>query len=112
MYTPKKMEHSPMSLSRRAFQSTLFVFAFALITTTSACVTKGTYDKKVAELETLRADHDRAAADREKTLMEQIDRLRTQASEADKQINALSAELAELRKKIDESTALAEAVDW
>jgi phage shock protein A len=101
-----------MSLSRRAIQSTLFVFAFTLITSTCACVTKGTYDKKVAELETLRADHDRAAADRERTLKEQIDRLQTQVSQANKQINALSADLAELRKRIDETTALAEAVDW
>ena len=101
-----------MSLVRSAFQSTLLVFAFTLITTTSACVTKGTYDKKVAELETLRADHDHAAAEREKDLKAQIDRLQTQVSEADKQINALTAELAELRKRIDETTALAEAVDW
>ena len=101
-----------MSLSRRAYQSTLLVFAFTLITTTSACVTKGTYDKKVAELETLRADHDHAASDRERDLKAQIDRLQTQASVANQQVSALAAELAELRKRIDETTALAEAVDW
>ncbi len=101
-----------MSLARPAYQSTLLIFAFTLISTASACVTKGTYDKKVAELETLRADHDRAAADREKDLKAQIDRLQTQAGEANKQINALTAELTELRKKIDETTALAESVDW
>ena len=101
-----------MSLARPAYQATLLVFAFMLITTTSACVTKGTYDKKVAELETLRADHDRAAADREKDLKAQIERLQTQVSEADKQINALTAELTELRKRIAETTALTEAVDW
>lgn len=101
-----------MSISRRPYESTLLVFAFALITTTSACVSKGTYDKKVAELETLQVDHDHAAADREKDLKAQIDHLQTRVSIADKQINALTAELAELRKRIDETTALAEAVDW
>jgi peptidoglycan hydrolase CwlO-like protein len=101
-----------MSLSRQACQSTLLVFACTLITMTSACVTKDTYDKKVAELETLRADHDHAAADREKDLKAQIDSLQTQVSEADKQINALKAELAELRKRVDETTTLAESVDW
>jgi uncharacterized protein YlxW (UPF0749 family) len=75
-------------------------------------VTKRTYDKKVAELETIRADHDHAAADREMDLRALIDRLRAQVSEDDKQIKALTAELDELRKRIDETTAMAEAVDW
>jgi septal ring factor EnvC (AmiA/AmiB activator) len=76
------------------------VFAFSITTTTSACVTQGTYDKKVAEL-------DRAAGDREKDLKAQIDRLQAQISEADEQINALTSERDELRKKVDGTTALA-----
>jgi len=101
-----------MSLTRWVYQLTLWSLAFALIITTSACVTKGTYDKKIAELEIIRADHDHAGADREKDLKALIDRLQTHVSEDDKQINALTAELEELRKKIDDTTALAGAVDW
>ncbi|HEX7506533.1 MAG TPA: hypothetical protein VF550_07160 [Polyangia bacterium] len=89
-----------MSPSRWAYHSTLLVFAFALTTTTSACVTKGTCDKKVAEL-------DHAAGDREKDLKAQIDRLQEQVSEAGEQINALTAERDELRKKVDDTTTLA-----
>ena len=100
-----------MSPTRWVYPLTLWSLAFAPIITTSACVTKGTYDKKVAELETIRADHDHAAADREKDLKALIDRLRAQVSEDDKQIKALTAELVELRKRIDETTALAGA-DW
>jgi len=101
-----------MSPTRRVFQSTLWFLAFALIVATSACVTKGTYDKKVAELKTLQADHDHAAAGREKELRAQIDRLQTRVSEADKQIKALTAELDELRKGADDTTTLAEAAEW
>jgi phage shock protein A len=48
-----------------------------------------------------------AAGNREKDLKAQIDRLQTQVSEADEQINALTAERDELRKKVDDTTALA-----
>jgi septal ring factor EnvC (AmiA/AmiB activator) len=75
------------------------VFAFALTTTTSACVTKGTCDKRVAEL-------DHAAGDRERDLKAQIDRLQKRVSEADEQINTLTAERDELRKKVDDTTAM------
>ena len=59
--------------------------AVALISMTSACVTTGTYNKKIAELDQLRADHDRAAADN---------------------IAALTTERNSLRKKLDDQTAL------
>ena len=39
----------------------LFVLWVSLLA--SACVTTGTYDKKVAELQKVTADHDRAAAE-------------------------------------------------
>ena len=68
---------------------TLLLFGVAA----SACVTTGTFDKKVAELDKLRADHDRAAADREKDLKSQID--------------ALTSQREDLRKKVDDMTALA-----
>ena len=88
-----------MSPSRWVYHSTLLVFAFALTTTTSACVTKGTCDKEIAEL-------DHAAGNREKDLKAQIDRLQKQVSEDAKQINALTAERDELRKKVDDTTAM------
>jgi chemotaxis protein MotB len=85
----------------------MLVFVVALLVTASACVTTGTFDKKVAELDKLRADHDRAAVDREKDLKAQIDNLQSQVSEADKRISALTAERDDLRKKVDDTTALA-----
>jgi phage shock protein A len=91
-----------MSPSRWAFHPTLWVFAFALTTATSACVTKDACDKKVAEL-------DHAADYREKDLKAQIDLLQKQVSEASEQINALTAERDELRKKVEDTTAPAVA---
>ncbi len=82
---------------------TLLLFGVA----SSACVTTGTFDKKVAEMDKLRADHDRAAAEREKDLKAQIDHLQSQMSEADKHIATLTAERDDLRKKVDDTTALA-----
>lgn len=70
---------------RWSLPATYFILAAALLGATSACVTTGTYDKKVAELDKLRADHDRAAAD---------------------SIAALTAERDGLRKKLDDATAL------
>ncbi|MGB8294742.1 MAG: OmpA family protein [Polyangia bacterium] len=68
-----------------AAASTRAALAVALIGMTSACVTTGTYNKKVAELDQLRADHDRAAAEN---------------------IAALTTERNTLRKKLDDQTAL------
>ena len=82
---------------------TLLLFGLAA----SACVTTGTFDKKVAEMDKLRADHDRAAAGREKALKAQIDHLQLQMSEADKHIATLTVERDDLRKKVDDTTALA-----
>jgi len=68
---------------------TLLLFGLAA----SACVTTGTFDKKVAELDKLRAEHDRAASERERDLKAQID--------------ALTSQREDLRKKVDDMTALA-----
>jgi chromosome condensin MukBEF ATPase and DNA-binding subunit MukB len=84
------LSHNPFGICIRA------------TTTTSACVTKGTCDKKVVEL-------DHAAGDREKDLKAQIDRLPKQVNEAGEQINALTVERNELRKKVANTTALAPA---
>jgi chemotaxis protein MotB len=71
-----------------------------LLSSTGACVTTGTFDKKVAELDKLRADHDRAAAEQEKALQKQID-------DDNERIRALTAERDNLQKKLDDTTALA-----
>ena len=73
----------------------------------SACVTTGTYDKKVAELQKVTADHDRAAAEREKALQARIDELQKKAADLDKQLNAAVTERDGLRKSLDDTTALA-----
>jgi chemotaxis protein MotB len=79
----------------------------ALISTFGACVTTGTYNKKIAELDKLRADHDSASAAREKALNTQIRNLENQVGEANDRLRTLTAERDELRKKVDDTTALA-----
>ena len=72
-----------------------------------ACVTTGTYDKKVAELQKITADHDRAAAEREKALQVRIDDLQKKIAELEKQLSAAVTERDGLRKSLDDTTALA-----
>lgn len=102
-----KQEHSTMHNSQHLHRFTTSILVLALTVTASACVTTGTFDKKVAELEKLRADHDRAAAEREKDLKARIDGLQAQVSDKDKQISALTAQRDNLRKQLDDTTALA-----
>ncbi|MGC9985296.1 MAG: DUF3450 family protein [Polyangia bacterium] len=71
-----------------------------------ACVTTGTYDKKVAELQKVTADHDRAAAEQEKTLQARIDDLQKKKAELEHQVDVAVAERDSLRKSLDDSTAL------
>ena len=72
-----------------------------------ACVTTGTYDKKVAELQKITADHDRAAAEREKALQVRIDDLQKKIAELEKQLSTAVTERDGLRKSLDDTTALA-----
>jgi chemotaxis protein MotB len=79
----------------------------------AACVTTGTYDAKVAELEGIRSQHDAAAAQRQKELQGQIDALHLQVADLttkkgdlDKQVAALTTERDGLRKQLDDTTAL------
>jgi chemotaxis protein MotB len=60
------------------------------------CVTTGTYDKKVAEM----AEHDKAAAEREKELKGKI-------ADLDARLKAAVSERDNLRKSLDETTAMA-----
>jgi len=64
------------------------------------CVTTGTFDKKVAELQQVTAEHDKAAGEREKTLAAQI-------ADLDAKLQAAQAERDGLQKSLDETTALA-----
>ena len=66
----------------------------------SGCVTAGTYNTKVSELEKLRAQHDQEAALREKGLKAQIADLTSQRQNLEKQLE-------ETRKQLDDTTALA-----
>jgi len=83
----------------------LFFCASSLLV--GACVTTGTYDKKVAELQKVTADHDRAAAEREKALQVRIDDLQKKIAELEKQLSAAVTERDGLRKSLDDTTALA-----
>jgi chemotaxis protein MotB len=85
-------------------------FPVALLTaflSASACVTTGTFDKKVADLQQVTADHDRAAAEREKALKAQIADLEKKNADLDAKLKSTEAEREGLRKSLDDTTALA-----
>lgn len=73
---------------------------------TSACVTTGTHEKKIAELQQITAEHDRAAAEREKALKDQIADLENKNQELDRALQAALAERDALQKSLDDGTAL------
>ena len=73
------------------------------------CVTTGTYNSKVSELEKLRAGDQQAAADREHKLKSQIDDLQTQLKDVSGRLDKMTAERDSLRTKLDDTTALADA---
>jgi chemotaxis protein MotB len=73
----------------------------------SACVTTGTFDKKVAELQQVTADHDKAAAEREQALKARIADLEKKKADLDAQLKAAQAERDGLQKSLDDTTALA-----
>jgi chemotaxis protein MotB len=80
--------------------SRAFIVAGLLVGTAAGCVTSGTFDQKVAELDKLREDHDRAAAEREKELKAQL-------KQRDAALAQLTAERDSLRKQVDDTMALA-----
>ena len=83
------------------------LLAVLLVAAGGGCVTTGTYNQKVAELEKTRADHDRAAAEREKTDAERMHVLEAQLKDRVARIAALTTERDALRKQLDDTTALA-----
>ena len=72
-----------------------------------ACVTTGTFDKKVAELQQVTAEHDKAATEREKTLKAQIGDCEKKGADLDAKLKATLAERDALGKSLDDTTALA-----
>ena len=81
-----------------------------LALTGAGCVTTGTYNQKVAELEKTRDAHDRAAAEREKKDAERMRVLEAQISDRDARIAALTTERDGLRKQLDEAQAKLDAI--
>ena len=67
----------------------------------AGCVTSGTYNRKVAELDKLRADHDRAAAEREQKLQADVADLKRQIADLDKQLDDRTALAGELKKRLE-----------
>ncbi len=79
----------------------------------AGCVTTGTYEKKVAELNAERDAHDQAAAEREKGLKARqseleakVKSLEAAGHELDAKLVALGGERDRLRKELDDNTAL------
>jgi chemotaxis protein MotB len=79
----------------------------------SACVTTGTYDRKVAELTKLREQDAAAAKDRERALSDQLDKtkksyveLQTKLVDVQAALDKATTDKAELQKKLDDSTQL------
>jgi chemotaxis protein MotB len=73
------------------------LLAVALVA--GGCVTTKTFDGKVAELDALRAAHDKAAADRETALKSQL-------ADANTQLGQARAERDKLQKQLDDTQAL------
>ena len=73
------------------------------------CVTTGTYNSKIAELEKLRAGDNQTAAEREQKLKSQIEDLQAQLKDTSGRLDKMTAERDALRTKLDDTTALADA---
>lgn len=72
----------------------------------SGCVTTGTYDKKVSELEKLRADDNKACEARIKDLQAQGAALESALAAKTQELDKMTAERDALKKQLDDSTAL------
>ncbi|HET8931863.1 MAG TPA: OmpA family protein [Polyangiales bacterium] len=72
----------------------------------SGCVTTGAYDKKVSELEKLRADDNKAHAESERALQARIQELESELAAKSQTLLATVQERDELKKQLDDGTAL------
>src|SRR5579863_5872117 len=88
------------------FRPAPWPLVLAVMSLTTACVTTGTYDRKINELDGLLEQHDRMAAARENELNARIKSLEAQSREDSQRIAALTAERDGLRKQLDDTIAL------
>ena len=79
----------------------------------AGCVTTANHEKRVAELDALREDHDRKAAEQQRALQARIDELEARRTALEAQAKDLGGKLAQaaderdkLRKSLDDSSAL------
>jgi len=84
-------------LFRLILRPSLTTLVFTLIVSTSACVTTGTYDKKVAELDHVRADKDHVVVER--------DGLRRKLDDATALVGELTARLEKLGQNVGALTS-------
>jgi chemotaxis protein MotB len=77
----------------------------------SGCVTSGAYDREVAELQGVTADHDRKAADEKAALQAQIDDLQKQAEALKAQLAACGTDRDHLKVQLDDATALIQQLE-
>jgi chemotaxis protein MotB len=89
----------------RAWNSKL---GLVMLMVSAGCVTTGTYNRKVAELEATTAEHDRKAEEEKAALQAQIDGLKQQLAELGEQVTKTGAERDHLKASLDDATALIE----
>ena len=77
-----------------------------MMTLAAGCVTTKAYDRKVAELDQLRANDAKAATDREGKLKQQVADLQSQLADVSARLAQLTSERDGLRKHLDDATAL------
>ena len=87
--------------------SRLSLLVVAGVVATGGCVSTGTFNKKVADLQQVTADHDKAATARERTLDQQIAELQKKSADLDTRLKAALAERNSFQKSLDDTTALA-----
>ena len=85
----------------------LFLLMVAGVVATGGCVSTGTFNKKVADLQQVTADHDKAATARERALDQQIADLQKKNADLDSKLKAALAERNSFQKSLDDTTALA-----
>jgi len=85
----------------------LFLLMVAGVAATGGCVSTGTFNTKVADLQQVTADHDKAATARERALDQQIADLQKKNADLESKLKAALAERSGFQKSLDDTTALA-----
>jgi chemotaxis protein MotB len=81
------------------------VVALAMVSATG-CVTTRAYDAKVAELDAVRDQHDQSAAAKVSALESKVKGLEGRAADLEARLAAVTAERDQVRKSLDDNTAL------